>query len=665
MTNPWTPILAGPGMLTTAGAFGWAVQRIGQGLGYPLWVTAAAGLLAAVYAWTACRNRFAELTARRRLGGPPSVADLGWLLLRQELLLTLVLAGALGGYRLAAALLPDDPIAAIGLGPRSAPSDPVAGPLLREAWRWLGGLLVATACGHVFGWLLFPDHAFEPYARGRRLKPFARASRAADAARPDDDPGLSWGGCRLPWAVATLHWLVCGTTGSGKTMLQRLLMQDALPRIRTGSHTRALVYDAKHDLMSILTGMRLSCPVKVLNPMDRRSVAWDVARDCNTPAAAVQLSHVLIADQDAGPNAFFVKGSRDLLAGVILAFVVHAPGKWTLRDVLLAFADAGTLRELLARSPHTADRLKYFADDRTLANLLATLAAELAPFMPIAAAWDHAANKVSLEDWVRGEFVLVLGCEEAVRAPLDAINRAIFLRAVELILAQPDSPTRRTWVFLDEVREAGQLPGLRSLLNKGRSKGACVVLGFQAVEGLWEEYGRDAAEEIAGECNHKALLRVESPETAAWQSRLVGEFEQLELKKNQPPGGGPPSLSEDITRRASVLPSEFTDLPVTNPANGLTGYFVSPVTGAYKHTITGAELDARLTPPDRSVPDYLPRPAEQQYLRPWDADDRTRLGLHPPPSGTPPTTPAPTPQPNPRPRLKVVGKNPNASPDPS
>jgi hypothetical protein len=282
--------------------------------------------------------------------------------------------------------------------------------------------------------------------------------------------------------------------------------------------------------------------------------------------------------------------------------------------------------------------------------------------MPIAAAWDHAPNKVSLEDWVKGEFVLVLGCEEALRAPLDAINRAVFQRAVELVLAQPDSPSRRVWVYLDEVREAGPLTGLRSLLNKGRSKGACVVLGFQAIEGLWDAYGRDAAEEIAGECNHKALLRVESPETAAWESKVVGEYEQLEVKKNQPPGGGPPSLTEDITRRPSVLPSEFTDMPVTNPTNGLTGVFVSPVTGAFKHTIPGSELTARLVPPDRSVPDYLPRPDEHQYLRPWDADDRARLGLGHPPGTQPPLGPTPPP---PKPKLKVVGKVPNPNPDPT
>ncbi len=660
MSN-WTPILVGPLTFLASATFAWAVYQVGERSGYPLWVNAVAGLIGGIFAWTSCQGRYSHLTARQRTGGQPPLADLGWLLIKQELLLAAELLAALVGYRLAAWMLPANPLVSLGLFPSVENAPPLAEWVVTELPRWLCGLLVLTAVAHVLGGLLFPDHPFQPFARGRRLKRFSVAERAADSTRPEDDDGHWWGGCRLPSAVATLHWLVCGTTGSGKTMLQRLLMQDALPRIRRGSDARALIYDAKHDLMSVLAGMRLPCPVKVLNPMDRRSVAWDVARDCNAPAAAVQLAHVLIADQDAGPNAFFVKGARDLLAGVILAFVVNAARRWTLRDVLLAFADAGTLRDLLGRSPYTADRLKYFEDPRTLTNLLSTLAAELAPFMPIAAAWDHAPNRVSLEDWVKGEFVLVLGCEEALRAPLDAINRAVFQRAVELILAQPDSPSRRVWVYLDEVREAGPLTGLRSLLNKGRSKGACVVLGFQAIEGLWDAYGRDVAEEIAGECNHKALLRVESPETAAWASKVVGEYEQLEVKKNQAPGGGPPSLTEDIIRRPSVLPSEFTDLPVTNPAHGLTGVFVSPVTGAYKHTISGAELSARLIPPDRSVPDYLPRPDEHQYLRPWDAADRARLGLAAPPA-TPPTPPVPAPQANPEPRLKVVGKGPKFDP---
>lgn len=650
MNTRLTPILATPLLILVSVPFALGVYEFSGKLYQPQWIPLLISVLAFAYASSSSSSRFDYVKQQNRTGGQPPMSALYSVMRKQSVVLLVQLGCLLFGYILTARYLPRNPLHILGLFPHTETGTDF---FIGEAFRWLLGCAASGFVNHTLGRMLFPDDPFQPQSRGRRLRTFVESSRIADSGRPADDAGLSWGGCRLPSSVANLHWLVCGTTGSGKTMLQRLLMQDALSRICHKSDTRALIYDAKHDVYSLLKGMKLSCPVRLLNPMDQRCVAWDIARDCNNPATAVQLSHVLISDHHDGPNAFFTKGARDLLAGVILAFILHAPGRWSLRDVIFATSNEDSLRELLGRSPHTNDRLRYFSEPRTLANLLSTLAAELAPFVPIAAAWDHAVNKVSLEDWVRGEFVLVLGCEEAVRAPLDAINRAIFQRAVELILAQPDNPTRRTWVFLDEVREAGKLDGLRSLLNKGRSKGACVVLGFQAIEGLWDAYGKEAAEELAGECNHKALLRVESPETAEWASRVVGEYEAMEIKKSQGPNGGPPSLTEDIVRRPSLLPSEFTALPVTNPTNGLTGAFVSPVTGAYRHTLSGSLLSQSLIPPDCSVPDYLPRPDSQQYLRPWDADDRTRLGWVLAPQHNPHQNPTiAVPKAN---KLKVVG----------
>lgn len=458
----------------------------------------------------------------------------------------------------------------------------------------------------------------------------------------------------MPSATAVLHWLTIGTTGSGKSLTLRLLMQDVLKLITRGSDARALIYDAKRDTLPLLAGMNLSCPIKTLNPLDERGVAWAIARDCTAPATANQLAEVLVPDADEGGNAFFANAVRDLLSGVLIALNLAAPRAWTLRDVILAMtADPARLRALLERFDETRDRLQYFVDERVLANILSTVSTKLAMYRAVAAAWDRAPNAISLEDWVRGEFVLVLGNDESVRAPLDAINRAVVQRATELILNLPESSTRRIWMFLDEVREMGRLDGLRSLLNKGRSKGACVVLGFQAIEGLWAEYGKDQANEIVGECNHTALLRVVSAETARWMADRVGEFEQREVKPSQA-GTGQTSLSEETARRAAVLSSEFQNLPPTDPINGLTGYYLSPVTGAYKYTTPSADLTARLMPPDANTPAFLPRPTQAQYLRPWGDDDLQRLGFTTEPPAVPPPPPGPLPQPDPKPRLKVV-----------
>ena len=81
--------------------------------------------------------------------------------------------------------------------------------------------------------------------------------------------------------------LINAPTGSGKTVLQRLLMQSTLPRIREGSNHRALIYDAKQDILPILGGMDLRCPVRTFNPFDARGVAWDLAADITSPASAL------------------------------------------------------------------------------------------------------------------------------------------------------------------------------------------------------------------------------------------------------------------------------------------------------------------------------------------------------------------------------------------
>jgi hypothetical protein len=100
-----------------------------------------------------------------------------------------------------------------------------------------------------------------------------------------------------------------------------------------------------------------------------------------------------------------------------------------------------------------------------------------------------------------------------------------FQLAGKLVVVEVDdrSPfARRTWFFLDEVREAGKLELLGRLLTKGRSKGVALDLGFQDISGMREAYGQELADELLGQCNTKILLRVNSPQSAAWAAKQRG-----------------------------------------------------------------------------------------------------------------------------------------------
>ena len=463
------------------------------------------------------------------------------------------------------------------------------------------------------------------YTRGRELLRNADAKGIASRQRVPNDAGIFFGGEFLPESAG--HILLCGTTGAGKTICLNLLMRSVLPRIRDGADARALVYDAKQDVLSYLHALGLDCPIKTLSPFDRRSLRWDVAADCTTPATAQQIATTLI-EEETGANRFFSDAARHILRGVILSFVRHSPRNWTFTDLVYAAKSKDRLREVLERDEEGRELIaSYFEEERTWQNIFSTLQTRLSRYEPIAGAWARADKALSLREWIESESsVLVLGNDESIRGALDAINRVIFKRLQELLLAQSESSTRRTWIFLDEVREMGRVDGLSSLLLKGRSKGVCVSIGFQAIEGLRDVYGEHIASEIIGQCSNKALLRMESDKTAEWASKLVGQYETIEKFASE--SIRHKSMSEQRVKADVVMPSEFFTIPPTTRANGLTGYFLTPHIGVFKRTIPSSFISEWQVDEDlRTEKDFDPRPDSHQYVPRWSVEDRLRLGL--------------------------------------
>ncbi len=480
------------------------------------------------------------------------------------------------------------------------------------------------------------------HLRGRTFRSSSDVAVSLATSIEPGHPSLQLGRLKLPARLANGHIAFVGATGSGKTILQRLLMQSVLPRIGTGANTRALVYDAKQDALSVLAGLNLTCPVHIMNPLDSRSVAWDMAKDITSPAAALQAATLLIPDSKNDSSPFFAQAARHLLTGVLISFIQTAGGEWTLRQVLLVLRDPKFLRSVLERTEATRHLLQYFEHPGTFQNIISTILTHTAPFEIIAAAWDRAGGKLSLRDWLTEESILLLGNDEENRAAIDTINRLLFQRLSELLLSQQENDLKNPrvhWLFLDEVREAGRLDGLSRVLTKGRSKGVAVVLGFQDVNGLRHLYGREVADELLGQCNTKIILRLNSPETAEWASKSHGKREVVErsLGRSQnrnfrglglnSGGSSGSSESNGIAERAVVLDSEFLDLPETTKETGLSAYFLSPLTGAFRDNIPGAWIDGALMPVDPDVPNVISRPEIQQYLRPWDESDEATICL--------------------------------------
>lgn len=459
---------------------------------------------------------------------------------------------------------------------------------------------------------------------GQRSTPSA-SEKIQQSSQSQPDPehlSVFWGMVPLPICEADSHFLVTGSVGSGKTITLRLLMQSALKSIGYGLDHRALVYDGKSELYPYLCGMGLDCPVSILNPFDKRGLAWDIAADVTSPAAAKQVAAILIPPNGSA-QPFFTDAARQILFGVFLSLMRVAPAKWTLRDVLLSVRSREILLTVLSHSREAQDTAQlYIADEAVFAGVLATIATKVQRFEVVAACWHRTRDKISLQKWLSGEEgVILLGNAPTFRASIEPIYQAIFWLLSDMVLAQSNSSTRRTWIILDEAREAGHLRGLTSLLSQGRSKGACMVLGFESIEGMREVYGVGGAREIVDLCNHKAFLRTDSVVTAKWAYRHLGEAVGHEEETIHPAG------SPDYRARHALLDTELQPMPPTGPEHGLCGYYQTPSIGTYFAREPWSRVIDQLQPAKEGVPNVDPRPISDHYVVNWNDEDYERLGV--------------------------------------
>jgi hypothetical protein len=541
-------------------------------------------------------------------------------------------------------------------------------PFVRDVAEYLGDTtsqtknlvaLVAATVASVLGFLvytfarvsLFPKKP-PGYRRGREVRNVQQAKDRLQAHREPNEPVIMWGGLGLPWSAGVRHFLAAGMTGCGKSNLLMSFMASVLIWIGKKRDQRALIYDPKTELVSFLHGLGLGDRVRILHPFDARGCPWDLATDVDSPSAAQQVAMILIPEDKQSKNPFFSRAAGQLLAGVFTFLMKQARGSWDLRDVIFIMESEARLREVLGRFPETVSLVEeFFNPSETFANVRSEIAIWMRRYRPIAACWHHAAGdgKVSLKDWVTSEYLIVLGQDEANRFQMEAINRAMFLRASQHLLNQDNSEERRAWVIIDEVREMGNLEGLSRLLTNGRSKGACFCGGYQTPSGMKDAVGEHVADEINDQIWNIALGRMGGDVSAEWASRMVGDVEFQEEQESEGPGGK--STTTHVVNRRALMPEFFKELPPPTPQTGVPGVFITPYTGVYSHVVLGAEIAKvrKLRLPD--VPDFVPRPPSHQELPPWTNDDYRRLGIapEPRPSGQepPPATEPPT-------RLRVV-----------
>jgi len=443
------------------------------------------------------------------------------------------------------------------------------------------------------------------------------------------------GGFIIPEEDEVKGFAYVGAPGSGKTLNIRLHMQAALAGVGKGSDHRALIFDAKGDMPQILSGMGFgidgpSSLVRILHPYDTRSCRWAMHRDITDLKTVNEIVPLFIPSGNS-KDPIWEQLGRALLEGVFQTFILS--GKpWTLRDVCNAMRSIERMQALFGLSVKTEGLIgKLLEGGKTTKSIEMTIYAYMKPFEFIAAVWEHASEEVSLTEWLNHQsLILVLGLDGASGSALERLNQVIVTRLSQLIFQQHNSDTRRTWLYFDELRQAGFFR-LTPFATFGRSRGVGLVIGFQDMEGLESEYKEKDARELLGMCQNKAIFALSTSGTAEWASGQFGKQQYLFRPTNN--NGTQQSTGEQIQEQPVVRPDAFLYMEPFSKGSPHVGYYQTRVIGSYCRALSPEFFTPPwLKPLDRSVECLAVRgrtlrEGRALELSDWTMEEKLKWGL--------------------------------------
>ncbi|MQM39306.1 hypothetical protein KBTX_03330 [wastewater metagenome] len=333
---------------------------------------------------------------------------------------------------------------------------------------------------------------------------------------------------RLSRERETRGIMLSGSVGAGKTVIIQHLIESILAQ----PGTRLLVHDLKGDFTATLPALTREAGggLGLVAPWDARSMRWSVAADIRSPADARELASRLIPPDDTGgTGAQWAQGAAMILGGLVVSLARRSRGRWTWADLLAEIAQPyPALREAaIAGAPMAEGLLTAGEPSPTTASYLAQISSRAGGLIADLAAADQDLadrRRFSARHWLRGHGprVVILGGSSRYGSLATALHGSIIRSIAGSLDALDDDDERRIWLVLDEAPQLGRVD-LRPIIETGRSKGICVVTGWQDSAQRRSIYGADDAAAMDGMTGTHVVGRLLGADSQQWAARLVGQ----------------------------------------------------------------------------------------------------------------------------------------------
>ncbi|MCB5207710.1 type IV secretion system DNA-binding domain-containing protein [Methylovorus mays] len=381
--------------------------------------------------------------------------------------------------------------------------------------------------------------------RGAELANRTRIRRTKDAAPVQ----VEMAGVPLPLACETGHFLLVGSTGTGKSTGIDELLSFALAR-----GDRCIVVDPDGHALSSFAKKGDT----VLNPFDRRSPGWCLFNEIRGYYDYERLAKSVVSDAADAANQQWHAYAQRLLADIMETL---AQGGETTTERLVYWATQASAEQLGSFLTGTASAgLFQPGSEKPLSNTRFIITHYIGPYKHLRP------GDFSLRDWLEsGTGNLYLTWREDMMDSLRPLISGWVDILMAAILILPTQGTNRLWLVLDELGGLEHLNSLEDGLTRGRKHGLRVVAGLQATSQLEKRYGRDSAQTLRS-C-FRSLLALgcsnADPDTAEAISKGLGqaEIERTQVTYNSGPTGTTTSSHTQRGNETLVLPSELMGLP--------------------------------------------------------------------------------------------------------
>ncbi|WP_032113986.1 type IV conjugative transfer system coupling protein TraD [Candidatus Paracaedibacter symbiosus] len=373
----------------------------------------------------------------------------------------------------------------------------------------------------------------------------------------------------------TKHILLVGTIGSGKTNTFNHL----LPQIRKRQQ-KAVIVDTTGVFVEKFYNPRTDI---ILNPLDARTQAWDIWRECENDIHADELAASLVPQALHDP--FWSDAARTLFVETLKKLKrTENPSLKSLVDYAIN-QPLSEIQNFYAGTP--AASLVDKAGDKTAASIRVNLATYIRCLFLL----EESSSSFSIRKWIQDEkqtgwlFLTAMPDQRETLRPLLTTQLNVAINS--LMGLRPDHD-RRVWFIIDEKPSLNKVEALPKALAEIRKYGGCIVAGLQNISQIDKLYGHEVRKTMSSLYNTKVFFRTPDSDTAQWIAKTVGDHEIKESSEGISFGAHQMrdgvSINEQQKSKAVIPYTEFMSIPDLSAYIKLPeDYPVTRITFSYKN----------------------------------------------------------------------------------